>query len=310
MVWSDPEIKKLSQNFVTVADEVYMLYPEDPGNLNRVKDRPEHQFFKKYGESMPPGAWNHPGTKQGIYMIGPNAEYLEGRFAAASEAGDIRARLQRALARWETLRQEKKYANQPVPAIPFSPPPGVTGDLILRVNLRDLPRGPGDQSGARITDFQGNQDGFLNYVRWAWNENWIGLPDPTAWVPKSSSPEQLPSADLRRIALEVLVDNVRGQAPEWQPQELKLAQGTMRIASTQGGKTKIVYSGQIRLEAGRRAYAPTFYGEGTWDATDKKFDSLDIVFSGPRTGAAQFNRREQDPGPAPMGVTLSLFTPR
>ncbi len=283
-----------------------MLYPEDPGNLGRVKDRPEHQFFKKFGEAMPPGAWNHPGTKQGIYMIGPNAEYLEGRFAAASEAGDIRARLQRALAKWEALRREKGYANTPVPAMKFSPPPGVTGELILRVNLRDLPRGPGDRSGARIDELSGNKDAFLDYVRWAWNENWIGLADASVLVPNGSSPVAFPEATLRRIAAEVLVDNVRGQAPEWTQDQVKEAAGTMQVKSRTANSLVISYSGRVRMEAGRRTFAATFYGEGKWNSETRAFDTLDIVFAGPRTGAAQFNRREQDPGPAPMGATLSL----
>lgn len=306
MVWSDPEIKKLSQEFVTVADEVYMLYPEDPGNLNRVKDRPDHQFFKKYGESMPPGAWNHPGTKQGIYMIGPNAEYLEGRFAAASEAGDIRARLQRALARWEQLKSEKGYRNAPIPARKFSPPPGVSGELILRVNLRDLPRRPGDQSGARIGDLTGNKNAFLDYVRWAWNENWIGFPDAAPFVPKSTSAEPMPVDLLREIATEVLVDNVRGQAPTWSPQDIRAASGTQRRTHESQDAVKIAYSGRVSLSGGGRGYDASFYGESIWNPNRQAFESFDIVFAGMRTGASRFNRREDDLGPAPMGVTLSL----
>ena len=143
LVWSDPEIKRLSKEFVTVADEVYYLYPENPQHLARAASREDHLFFKRFGDSMPKGDWNHPGTKQGIYMMGPNAEYLEGRFAASSDPADIRARLSRALSRWEALRSEKSYANKAIPARPWSPPPGVEGELVLRVNIRDLPRGRG-----------------------------------------------------------------------------------------------------------------------------------------------------------------------
>ena len=50
MVWSDPEIKRLSKEFVTVADETYYLYPENPQHLERAKGRPDHEFFKKYGD--------------------------------------------------------------------------------------------------------------------------------------------------------------------------------------------------------------------------------------------------------------------
>ena len=45
MVWSDPEIAKLSREFVTVADEAYKLYPEGAGHLKIVQGTPAHQFF-------------------------------------------------------------------------------------------------------------------------------------------------------------------------------------------------------------------------------------------------------------------------
>lgn len=273
-----------------------MLYPEDPGNLARVKNRPEHMFFKSFGESMTKGAWNHPGTKQGIYMIGPNAEYLEGRFAASSDAGDIRARLSRALERWETLKTEKNYANLPVPAVKFSPPPGVGGKLILRVNLRDLPRGSGDRSGAR---FAGEAANWADFVKWAWNENWIGLPEPTALVPKGNNVEKVSDNVVEQIAREVLVDNVRGQAPQWSPEHVKEATLTMKRTGS-----KIEYQGKVRLEAGPRGYDAVIYGQGTWSG--REFTGLDLVVTGMRRGAWQFNQRERDLGPAPMGVTLSL----
>lgn len=299
MVWSDPEIKRLSKDFVTVADETYYLYPENPSHLERAKDRPDHVFFKKFGEAMPAGAWNHPGTKQGIYMMGPEAEYLEGRFAASGEPGDIRTRLTRALERWETLRKEKGYANKPIPSKPWSPPPGVEGELVLRVNLRDLPRGPGDKSGARRHELPAT--GMWNeFIKWAWNENWMPIEKAASFVPKGSEPEEVDPTVVQAIARQVLVDNVRGQAPEWTAEEVKSATITMRRLDD---KT-IEYTGAVSMVSGSRGYDAKLYGRGVWDG--KKFDSLDIVVLGMRRGAARFNQRENDRDPAPMGVTLSL----
>lgn len=299
MVWSDPEIKRLSKDFVTVADEVYMLYPEDPGNLNRVKDRAEHQFFKKFGESMPPGAWNHPGTKQGIYMMGPEAEYLEGRFAASGEPVDIRERLKRALDRWETLRKEKGYANKPIPAKPWSPPPGVEGELILRVNLRDLPRGDGDESGKRRHELAATGM-WRDFVKWAWNENWFAVPRATSFVPKGDGEEPVDQAIIRAMAREVLVDNVRGQTQAWRDEEVLEAKLTMKRLSDR----RIEYTGRVSMKAGQRGYDATLYGQGRWNG--KAFEELDLVVLGMRRGRGTFNQRENDLGPAPMGVTLSL----
>lgn len=306
MVWSDPEIKSLSKNFVTVADEVYMLYPEDQYNLNRVKDRPDHQFFKRFGESMPKGDWNHPGTKQGIYMMGPDAEYLEGRFAASGDAGDIRARLKRALERWDAIAKQKGYKNLPIPERKWSPPPGISGNLILRVNLRDLPRGEGDKSGSRREDLPNNSGHWMDFVRWAWNENWIGLESPAPFVTRSREWEPVEEHVIARIAREVMVDNVRGQAPTWQLGSVKEAKLSMRLLSSEAGVDRIEYSGKVRMEEGSRAYSAAIYGVGEWDRAKSAFRSLDLVAAGTRRGASRFNQRERDPGPAPMGVTLSL----
>ncbi len=284
-----------------MADEVYMLYPEDPGNLARVKDRPDHQYFKKFGEAMPPGAWHHPGTKQGIYMIGPNAEYLEGRFAASGDVADIRARMGRALARWEILRKEQGYANAPVPPGKELLPNGISGKLIFRVNVRDLPRLEGDRSGARFQDIP--QTGqWMDFTKWAWNENWTGLDGPEAFVPSGAGTEEVPSSVWNRICREVLVDNVRGQAPGWQPGDVKSARLTKRFSGSE-----VVYEGSVNLQDAQRSYTAKVYGTGKWNASTKAFEALDLVVIGTRSGASRFNQRENDKGPAPMGISLSLF---
>jgi hypothetical protein len=298
LVWSDPEIKRLSKEFVTVADEAYYLFPENPQHLARARGREDHEFFRKYGEQMPQGAWN-AGTKQGIYMMGPDAEYLEGRFAASGEPADIRARLARALAKWETLRKEKSYANKAIPPKPWSPPPGVEGELVLRVNVRDLPRGNGDRSGARRHEVPATGM-WMDFIKWAWNENWVAVPRAASLVPRGTGSEQVEAGVASLLAREAMYDFVRGQAPEWRPEEVKTA--TMTMKRIPGGR--IEYVGTFSMSGGGRSYEAKLYGQGTWDGA--KFIELDLVAMGTRRGRATFNQRENDPGPAPMGVTLSL----
>jgi len=299
LVWSDPEIKRLSKEFVTVADEVYYLYPENSQHLAQAAKRQDHLFFKRFGEAMPKGDWNHPGTKQGIYMMGPNAEYLEGRFAASGEPADIRARLVRALSRWDSLRKEKGYANSAVPARAWSPPPGVEGEMVLRVNLRDLPRGDGDKSGSRRHELPATAM-WKDFVRWAWNENWFAVSRVADLVPQGGDWEPISRALIEQMCREVLVDNVRGQAPEWRPDEVKEASAEMRRVSSK----VFEYRGSVRMEAGSRGYDATLYGRSMWDGS--KFSAFDWVVMGMRRGKAQFNQRENDLGPAPMGIALSL----
>ena len=70
-----------------------MIYPEGDRALQRAAKNPQHIFFKRFGEAMPKKDWNDPGTKQGVYMIGPDAEYLEGGGAISGDPGRVRRRL-------------------------------------------------------------------------------------------------------------------------------------------------------------------------------------------------------------------------
>ncbi|MCU0865373.1 MAG: hypothetical protein MUC36_16440 [Planctomycetes bacterium] len=289
-----------------------MLYPEDPGNLARVADNAEHRFFKRYGESMPAGFWNHPGTKQGIYMIGPDGEYLEGKAAANGEPRDIEARLQRALAAWDKLRKQKKYANRPVPAVVEAAPPEVAGKaLILRASLRDLPRGQGASAKApsRWRRELGDSLGWRGFVEWAWNQNWIGFDDPRAFVTDAAAPQPVADDVVRRLCREVLVDNVRGQQPWWEAAHVRTATLTMRRVKADK-VWRLEYQGEARMQDGDRAFAARLRGEAEWDPQQKKFVRFELIALGDRRGAGTFNQRSEDLGPAPMGVALRLFAPQ
>lgn len=309
MVWSDPEILKLSREFVTVAEEVHFIYPEGTRNIERLAGNPAHEFFKRFGESMPKEDWNHPGTKQGIYMIGPDAEYLEGSGAISGGIEPMRARLKAGLERWKTLSREKKYANKRVPKVTNIVVPKLAAKpLVFRVFLRDLPRGKRDSSGRRFTpsDLRGI---WPDFTKWAWNINWISFDDPAPLLPKGKEVQRVDSALFRRICREVLIDNVRGQQPAWKDAQVRLAELTMKRLKKKNGRITIEYRGKAEMESGSRKYAPSLYGQAVWNIEKGRFDSFNLVAIGDREGAGPFNQRSRDPGPAPMGIALTLFRP-
>lgn len=309
MVWSDQRIQKLAENFVPVADEVYMLYPEDPYNLERVKDEPAHQLFKRFGESMPKGDWNHPGTKQGIYLMGPDGEYLEGRFAAGSDPKDIAQRIERALERWEKLRKDKKYANKSVPAVGEQLPPDVAGKpMVLRVSLRDLKSLDKPSATPRWRSGTFDDGAWAGFMQWAWNQNWIAFDEPQRWIPRGDDEHKLPDELVRKLCREVLVDNVRGQAPPWDDEQVEHAELRVRRVG-RGTPWVLAYSGEARMQHGERGYEASLLGEAEWDPARKEFVRFELVALGMRRGAAQFNQRENDKGPKPMGVALRLYRP-
>jgi len=310
LVWSDEEVQELSREFVTVTDEVYMLYPEDEWNLKRVQDTPQHRFFKKFGEAMPEGDWNHPGTKQGIYMIGPDGEYLEGKHAASSFPKDILKRMRRALERWEALRKEKGYANRPVPRVVTTAPPRVEGkDLVLRIHSRDLPRDGGEQCGVRFDPEQHARDGWNKFVRWAWNENWLAFDDAGVLVPKGRSEQAVDAAFVRTLARVALIDNVRGQANTWPKECVDGAELTMQRAGKVDGLTRIVYRGAVDLDNGDLWLKAKLYGEGRYDDKKKQLVSFELCALGTRAGAHRFNQRSSDLGPAPIGFAITRWVP-
>lgn len=292
---------------MTVAEEVHFLFPEGKWALDRVKDEPQHVFFKQFGEAMPDEDWNDPGTKQGIYMIGPNAEYLEGGGAISGSPQKVRRRLEKALERWKKLSKQKRYANRKVPHVnSLMPPKFEDKDLVLRVHLRDLPRGKGDDSGRRVTKADRRNRMWMAFTEWAWNENWIAFDDSKAFVTKSSRPRPVDAAIVMRLCRDVLVDNVRGQTPRWKKESVKEAELSMRRLNTKNGRWTIQYVGHARMEAGEQRYSPQLYGQAVWNSKRRRFESLELLAIGMRAGAGVFNQRKRDLGPAPMGIALGL----
>jgi len=307
LVWSDAKIAKLTREFVTVADEAYTLYPENPAHIQWLKDKPAHEFFKKYGEAMPDGDWNVKGTKQGLYMIGPDGEYLEGKFAANGLPDDILQRMERALERWQKLRREQRYANKPVPKVVSTLPPEVAGkEFVLRVHSRDLPRGEGEQCGLRFDPALHADKGWLEFIKWAWNENWLAVDNWQVLVPEGKLEQAVDEGFVMLLAQQMLIDNVRGQAGTWRKEAVKTATMTMQ-GERRAGSTKITYRGEVVLEDGERSMRLKLYGEGHYDHRRRDLESLQIAAFGQRTGAHSANQRAQDLGPAPIGFAITRY---
>lgn len=299
----------MTREFVTVADEVYGLYPENPVHFQWLKDKPAHEFFKKFGEAMPKGDWNEKGTKQGLYMIGPDGEYLEGKFAANGFPDDILQRLQRALQRWQVLRKEKRYANKPVPKVATTLPARVDGkEFVLRVHSRDLPREEDSQCGRRFDPAVDDARGFSDFTKWAWNENWLAVDRWQALVPEGKQEQPVDAAFVTHLAREMLIDNVRGQAGTWPKQAVRTATMSMQ-GKRQGAVTKVTYRGETTLDDGERTMNLRLYGVGEYDHKKRDLSELRLVALGQRSGQHAFNRRAEDLGPAPIGFAITRFVP-
>jgi hypothetical protein len=305
MVWSDQRILELSREFVPVAAEAYLLYPENPEHLARVADDPAHRFFRAYGEAMPAGDWHHPGSKQGVYLIGPNGEYLEGRFAA-SEGPDVRARMERGLERWRELRKQRKYAAKPVPArAAAAPPEFADAPALLRVSLRDL-AGDGPRTTPRWRPGAFDDANWIAFTQWAWNQDWRRLDDVQALLPAGERDEEVDGDFVRRLCREVFVDRVRGQAPAWEAAHVRGASMRMRRVKGAGRGVHVEYVGDADLGDGERGMRVRWFGRAVFDEGGRKLASFELAATGLRRGAYSANQRAAAPGPSPIGFALRL----
>lgn len=295
---------RLARSFVPVADEV--------GRLQRGEDR-ECRYFQSFAESGHYGGRTEPSnTRQGIYAVAPSGAFLAS--INTRSPGAMADMLERALAAWEALPREQRL----LPGDPASERGASrryearfpAGGAALRVTTRDLPRegaGPGPSRDWR---------------RAAWNVDWAWLkpeevlalcaPDP---APAVGDTWQLAPALPRRLARAQLVDFVRGQTPAFRDEDVERAELRVTLEAIEGGVAHLRLEGASRAEArGRwridgfehtaedqtRGFELTWLGRARWHLAERRLEALELVASGSRWGATQFNGRADDLGPAPI----------
>lgn len=309
MVWSDPKLQELARQFVPVAEEVHFLFPEDPASLRQRAGDPMHQLFRRFGESMPPGDWRREGTKQGIYLMGPDGEYLEGLATASGDPADLRRRCERALARWQSLRQERGYENKPVPQRGTVAPAAFDGaPMLLRVSLRDL-AGAACDATPRWRPGAFDDGNWAEFTRWAWNQNWHAVATPSRLLPTGGDEAVADAAWFRGFCRAVFVDNVRGQAPPFADEHVRKAELRMQRQPARGGKVEVAYAGEVELDDGEHRIALRLHGSGSFARADGRCERLLLVALGERRGAYAANQRSAGPASSWIGFAARLHAP-
>jgi hypothetical protein len=284
--FSDPGVASLLAGaFVPVAEDCSVLQRQQDaeGDLFRLIAEQGH-----YG-----GRFQPTDTRQGMYACAPDGSLL----ASCNVHGADRLLpvLRRALAEWEG-RPAGRRAGQVGPTAEGAGDPRYLrrppeGGLILRVWSRDLPRAP--QADTRPDD---------------WRRKAFNLDH--AWL----------RAVARRLARCHCIDNVRGEPPAWRPEEVVRSELEFRVLGLREGRLRLEVAGTVSVRghsrwvddfsrqpmASDRGAELRFEGEAVWDARARRWVRLDLVAAGPRWGATQYNARNDDPGPAPIGLCFEL----
>ncbi len=321
--FSDPTV-------IALASERFIPVAENCSPLQSQKDA-KGEFFRLIAEQGHYAGRTYPtGTRQGMYAF-----TADGQVLAAANTRDphkMAEMMETALRRWSDLagatggpangacnghavdgHRPPSLADY-TPAHPSRYP---EGGLALQLAARDLPR----EVDTRKEDWR-KHAWNLDYAWFTAGEARSIVPEPR--LPGSRRP--VPWEIVRRLARFHLRDFVRGEPSVWPEAAIRHAEVVAEIvdvshdAGDQASRVHLVLRGAIRLQWEARWVRPengeerrsdtgfdaTIYGEATWDEGRGAFTAFELVAAGQRWGASQYNNREDDLGPAPLGIAFGL----
>ena len=282
---------------------------ENSSSLERQQDD-KGEFFRHIAEQGHYGGRTYPTTtRQGSYTF-----TAEGQFLASVNTRDatgMEGMLRTGIDRWRAGYSLGGPA--PVQLLTDEPEDNgyPAGGLILEVAARDLPR-----------DVDERPDDWRK-VAWNLDYAWVTRDEARDFVPASRAVGErraLPAQVLRRLARFHLRDFVRGEPFAWPTEALREANVTAEIVSIEGAQVRLTLDGRILLDYEAQWKRPedgevrryqsgfdaTLAGEATWDEEQGAFTAFTLIAAGPRWGASQYNNREDDLGPAGMGIAFTL----
>ncbi len=295
-VWSDDEVQALAKNFLCVADEVWTLdHVDSPGG----------KLFKEFVKSAPPNFPWGGTTKQGIYAMTADGEFLAGHMARHDKA-ETMAVLRDALKKWSEISAKKGLKPKPIP--PHNPnrtwgteglaktAGGDAGDkaaLILEVCVRDLP-------------FKGERHpGPPQYRNW-FNQTWADFTqeEMMSLLPKGGGRTVVPDKLFRKLAQDSLLDFVRGQTGRWEDPSVRKAQLTVEPVAGKEGSVTVRYQGEFAADDGQRGFECKLYGKAVFDSKANRFKLFELVAAGMRHGRTEFFRGQEPP--SPLGLAFII----
>jgi len=300
--FSDPTVIRLaSEQFIPVA--------ENSSVLERRQDD-KGIFFRHVAEQGHYGGRAYPtGTRQGSYVFTADGQFLAS--VNTRKPRRMTAMLEMALDRWRAGHNAGGPAPEPLGWAVVDRSDYPEGGLVLQLAARDLPRAVDERPD--------------DWRKTAWNLDyaWFTREEASALVPEPrtvGNRRASPWPVVRRLARFHLRDFVRGEPFAWPEQAIRHGQLWSAVTGVAGARSTLALRGAVRLEAEARWVRPedgrarrypsgydcTLRGEAIWDGGRGAFAAFDLVATGERWGANQYNEREDDLGPAPLGIAFVL----
>jgi len=259
------------------------------------------QTFAEQGHSRLPGA-----TRQGVYAATPSGILLAS--LNSNDPERVAEMLRHALDKWQTLsRDERRMPDDPRKQTAdikrperFYPKDG----LVLHVTSRDMPR-PADNSKP------------LKQYWWktAWNQDyaWFTRGETRQFlpaVPQAGRRRDVPISIIHRIACAHLVDNVRGQTVPFEENQVTKARLAAEVTGVDANVVTLRLEGETRTVDGeglrKHGLEMRLLGKATYDLTDERFRTFEMVAVGSRWGGTQKNSRRGDVDEGPIAMLFAL----
>ena len=315
-------MQKLAAYFIPATDSVTPLQNgQQRGCITFDK------YFKQVDKKNPivSAQYKQHITKQGVYLMTPEGDYLAARWGGDTvQQTNILATIQEALEKWRTIAR-KKGLPEPRPMVNKyvttwgkgkaaaerinHAKVGVTDwkpdGLLLMATTRDLPRKDPKswKPGVYHTDRYSNIDMKIDETR---NYSWLAFSKAEAkqLVPTGGGKQKVADPVVRRIA-RFMKDDVRGQCPGFQDQEIRKASMTAEVVEATGSTRTIRFQGRSITENIKRGFDAHLHGRAVYDTKQEKFLAFELVAVGMRKGMAGHNVRAGEPQ-APMGVAFLI----
>lgn len=292
---------QLLKQFVVCADEVHRLQTgKDPECLLAQKVFEQGHYA---GRTRP------TNTRQGTYATAPSGVMLAS--INSNNPQQMADMLRRALQKWNSMSESERMLGsdpkQQKAAIKRAEDMYPADGLVVRVFSRDVLR---------------QHDPSERWAK-AWNQSfaWFRKDEARAFVPQTLTKGQkiiVPKPLVSRLAMLNFIDNVRGQTSAYNDPHVALAHLESEVVAVSNGVATLRFTGETKTDregvwstagfqdmsspqANRLGVHLKLLGNAKFDVAKSQFTQFEIVAVGLRHGATQYNQRNNDRGPAPIG---------